>query len=65
MAADGPTVREFEETRDYLIGSIPRMLENNAGIATFRHVGTNQDGDVVFEGIRRVLLKRRSHWLKR
>jgi zinc protease len=35
MGAEGPTSRELEETRDYLIGSIPRMLENNPGIATF------------------------------
>ena len=35
MGAEGPTARELEETRDYLIGSIPRMLENNPGIATF------------------------------
>ena len=32
----------------------------DAGIATFKHVGTNQDGTIVFEGVRRVLLKRRS-----
>lgn len=35
LAAEGPTAREFAETRDYLIGSIPRMLENNPAIATF------------------------------
>lgn len=35
MGAEGPTPRELEETRDYLIGSIPRMLETNPGIATF------------------------------
>ena len=34
----------------------------DAGIVTFRHHGTNQRDQVVFEGERRVLLKRRSHW---
>jgi hypothetical protein len=28
----------------------------------FRHHGYKQDGTKVFEGKRRVLLKRRSHW---
>lgn len=35
----------------------------DAGIVRFRHVGINQDRKVVFSGERRVLLKRRSHWL--
>jgi zinc protease len=35
LAAAGPTEREIEETRAYLIGSIPRMLETNQGIAGF------------------------------
>jgi zinc protease len=35
MASGGPTPRELEETRDHLIGSIPRMLETNPAIATF------------------------------
>ena len=35
LGRDGATVREFDETRQYLIGSIPRMLETNAGIALF------------------------------
>ena len=37
----------------------------DAGVVTFKHTGTNQDGTVVFEGTRRVLLKRRSHWADR
>ena len=32
---EGATDQELSETRRFLIGSIPRMLENNAGIATF------------------------------
>jgi zinc protease len=35
LAAEGPTKAEVEETRDYLIGSIPRMLETNQSIAIF------------------------------
>jgi zinc protease len=35
LGSDGATERELEETRRYLIGSIPRMLENNQSIAAF------------------------------
>ncbi|MGH7859093.1 MAG: MaoC family dehydratase [Candidatus Binatia bacterium] len=35
---------------------------DDAGVVTFRHRGTNHNDEIVFEGIRRVLLKRRSHW---
>lgn len=34
----------------------------DAGVVRFRHRGLNQDGVVVFEGEREVLLKRRSHY---
>ena len=34
----------------------------NAGIVTFRHYGVNQDDKLVFQGGRRMLIKRRSHW---
>lgn len=34
----------------------------DAGVVRFKHWGLNQDGVVVFEGEREVLLKRRSHW---
>ncbi len=37
----------------------------DAGIVTFRHWGINQEGKKVFEGERRVLVKRRSHWEQR
>lgn len=36
---------------------------DDAGIVTFRHYGVNQKDSVVFEGERRVLVKRRSHYL--
>ncbi len=35
MAADGPTDRELAESKQYLIGSMPRTLETNIGIAAF------------------------------
>jgi zinc protease len=35
LGRDGATDRELLETRQYLIGSIPRMLETNQSIATF------------------------------
>jgi zinc protease len=35
LGRDGATERELAETRQFLIGSIPRMLETNQSIATF------------------------------
>jgi zinc protease len=35
LGRGGATARELEETRQFLIGSIPRMLETNQSIATF------------------------------
>lgn len=35
---------------------------NDAGIVRFKHYGVKQDGSIVFEGERAVLMKRRSHW---
>lgn len=37
LGRDGATERELLDTRQYLIGSIPRMLETNASIALFLH----------------------------
>lgn len=34
----------------------------DAGIVTFKHYGVNQNDEVVFEGERRVLIKRKSHF---
>jgi acyl dehydratase len=36
----------------------------DAGVIVFRHYGVNQEDKQVFEGERRVLMKRRSHWGK-
>ena len=35
FGADGPTETEMTETRDFLVGSIPRLLETNQSIASF------------------------------
>ena len=35
MAEEGPTDKELGESKQYLIGSMPRTLETNIGIATF------------------------------
>jgi zinc protease len=35
LAKDGPTEQELLESKQYLIGSMPRTLETNVGIATF------------------------------
>lgn len=35
FAAAGPTADELQDATRYLIGSLPRMLETNAGIASF------------------------------
>ncbi len=37
----------------------------DAGIVRFAHKGLNQHGQVVFDGERTVLIKRRSHWAER
>lgn len=37
VRVDGLTARELAESKQYLIGSMPRMLETNAGIAGFLH----------------------------
>jgi zinc protease len=35
LADEGPTDKELQESKQYLIGSLPRTLETNTGIATF------------------------------
>ena len=50
MATDGPTDQEFAESRQFLIGSLPRRLETNVGIANFLQTveffGLGMDYDV-------------------
>lgn len=50
MATQGITARELRDSKQYLIGSLPRMLETNTGIATFlqtaEHFGLGLDHDL-------------------
>jgi acyl dehydratase len=36
----------------------------DGGVVHFKHWGVNQKDEVVFEGERRVLLKKKAHWRK-
>jgi zinc protease len=55
MAADGLTAQELEASKRYLIGSMPRMFETNAGIATFlqscEQFGLGMDHDMKLPGL--------------
>ena len=55
LAAEGPTDREMAESKQYLIGSMPRTLETNIGIATFLQTseffGLGLDYDVRMPGL--------------
>jgi zinc protease len=50
LRVDGLTKKELDESRQYLIGAMPRALETNAGIANFLQVaeffGLGLDYDV-------------------
>ena len=56
----GDSLYAFSEVLETSDGERP-----DAGVVRFRHYGVNQDGALVFEGERTVLLKRRSHWGER
>ena len=55
MAADGVTVEELKASKQYLVGSMPRLLETNAAIATFlescEQFGLGMDHDVRLPGL--------------
>jgi itaconyl-CoA hydratase len=53
----GDTLYAFTE-----VLSVEDADRDDAGVVRFRHWGANQDGTIVFEGERTVLVKRRSHW---
>ena len=59
MAADGVTAEELEASKKYLVGSMPRMLETNAGIAAFlqscEQFGLGMDHDVKLPGLLRAV----------
>lgn len=43
LAAEGPTSEEIADTKHFLIGSLPRTLETNAGIAFFLQAAEHFD----------------------
>jgi zinc protease len=55
MAADGVTAAELDASKKYLVGSMPRLLETNAAIATFlqscEQFGLGMDHDVKLPGL--------------
>lgn len=55
IAAEGPTAAEVADTKRFLIGSLPRMLETNGGIAFFlqtaEHFGLGLDYDLRLPGL--------------
>ena len=55
MAAEGPAEEEVADTKRFLIGSLPRTLETNAGIAFFlqtaEHFGLGLDYDLRLPGL--------------
>jgi itaconyl-CoA hydratase len=53
----GDTLTAYTEVLE--VGPAER---EDAGVVHFKHYGTKQDGSIVFEGERTVLIKRRSHW---
>ncbi len=55
----GDTLYAFTE-----VLAVEPGAQAEAGIVTFKHYGVNQKDAVVFEGERRVLIKRKSHYLK-
>jgi itaconyl-CoA hydratase len=56
----GDTLTAYTEVLD-----VHDSDREDAGVVRFKHWGLKQDGTVVFEGERDVLMKRRSHWGQR
>jgi zinc protease len=65
FAAEGPTDRELAESKQYLIGSMPRTLETNVGIATFLQTaelfGLGLDYDLRLPGLLREVSRNQVH----
>jgi acyl dehydratase len=53
----GDTLYAFSE-----VLSVDDADRDDAGVVRFQHWGINQEGTIVFEAERTVLVKRRSHW---
>jgi zinc protease len=65
LVTDGPTEQELIESKQYLIGSLPRTLETNAGIAAFLQVaeffGLGLDYDVRVPDLLRAVTRDEVH----
>jgi zinc protease len=65
FAADGPTDREMAESKQYLIGSMPRTLETNVAIANFLQTveffGLGLDYDLRMPGLLRAVTRDEVH----
>jgi zinc protease len=65
LIADGPTTEEVIESKRYLIGSMPRTLETNAGIAgflqTIERFGLGLDYDVRMPGVLEQVTREQIH----
>jgi zinc protease len=69
LLADGLTAQELSESRRYLIGSLPRSLETNAGIAQFlqsaEFFGVGLDYDLRLPGLLEAVTGDQVHELAR
>jgi zinc protease len=65
MAAEGPTDKELKESKQFLIGSMPRMLETNVGIASFLQTveffGLGLDYDLRLPGLINAVTRDAAH----
>jgi zinc protease len=65
IAAEGPTDKELRESKQFLIGSMPRMLETNAGIASFLQMaeffGLGLDYDLRLPGLLNAVTREAAH----
>ena len=65
LVKDGPTEQELIESKQYLIGSLPRTLETNAGIAAFLQTaeffGLGLDYDVRVPGLLQAVTRDEVH----
>src|SRR4030095_16173063 len=65
FAADGPTDEELAESKQYLVGSLPRTLETNVGIANYLQMmeffGLGLDYDVRVPGLLQAVTRDEVH----
>ena len=65
LVNDGPTEQELQESKQYLIGSMPRALETNMGIATYLQMveffGLGLDYDVRMPDLLRAVTPEHVH----